>query len=406
MKRTIYFTRLLLSAGLGIALVSGLHAQRSPNSRGTENNNDRGSREVRTGRTSEGLSNRRGADRQVYYDQQRNPSANSSGRNVFEQRVPSLQTSPRVSNNNNNNNSNNNRNEARTDRQVFLQRNGNGSSEVRRNDQNNQARNYGSANRSRNVYPQRNVYNNYNYNSRNNYAPRRYVYIGAPRYSRLPRTSLYINFGGYPYYYNDGLFYNYNSGYYQPVYAPFGIRIRSLPIGYLSFNIGPSRYFYHNGIYYQPSFNTAYNYNEYQVVEAPIGAQVYSLPAGAKAVVVNGEKFYEFNGTYYRADRDSKGRNAYTVAGKYGEIDNTPPPIDSNQEPLNTPNLPQGSFNFREGDIVPKLPDGSKTVTINGQQLFLSPDDVYFKLQYDGNNVSYIVVGLPSDNRPVKQKLL
>lgn len=230
-----------------------------------------------------------------------------------------------------------------------------------------------------NVYNNNRVVNNYRYPSYN-YIPRRYVYTGAPRYSVLPHGALTIRFGGYPYYYHSGLFFSYYSGYYEPVFAPIGIHLSILPVGYRPFYIGPKRYYYYDGIYYSNYNNSD---NEYEVVDAPMGAQVSALPKGATAATINGEKFYEFNGTYYKEGTNSKNEVVYTVVGKYGHVNNT----DENTAAALPPAL-------HIGDVVPVLPDSCKEVTINGEQLYLSPDNTYFKAQtYDGNT-SYKIVGM------------
>ena len=219
----------------------------------------------------------------------------------------------------------------------------------------------------------------YNYN----YAPRRYMYSGAPRYSSLPYGCFSIRFGGYPYYYNSGLFYSYYDGYYEPVFAPIGIRVNILPFGYYPFYLGTNHYYYYDGVYYR-----SYASNDYEVVDAPLGAQVSTLPKGAKVATVNGEKFYEFNGTYYQESINSKNQVVYSVVGKNGQINN------SNNYP-STP-LPQ---DLHVGDVLPNLPDGCKEVTINGEHLYVSPDNIYFRAQSNGSEISYQVVGMQQLNK-------
>ncbi len=248
----------------------------------------------------------------------------------------------------------------------------------RNTDRANYNRNYGSNYSSRNYNDQPNNY----YGNR---SPVRYVYPGAPRYRELPRTSIAINFGGNPYYYNDGLFFNYYGGFYQPVYAPSGIRVQTLPFDYLSFNVGPKRYYYNNGTYYQP-----YNNNEYQVVDAPMGATLSDLPRGAKSINLNGEKMYEFNGTYYNEDRDSKGRKVYVVVGKNGAVNNSQ--AADNDLPV---------YDYIPGDITDRLPDGSKSEMVNGQQLFVSLEGVYFKIKTEDNRTRYMVIEPPIKTNPV-----
>lgn len=230
-----------------------------------------------------------------------------------------------------------------------------------------------------NVYNNNRVVNNYRYPSYN-YTPRRYVYAGAPRYSVLPHGYLSIRFGGYPYYYNSGLFYSYYGGYYQPVFAPIGIHINILPVGYHPFWIGPRRYYYYDGIYYSNYNNSD---NEYEVVDAPIGATVSTLPKGATTATINDEKFYEFNGTYYKEGANAKNEVVYTVVGKYGHVNNTEAGVSDLQKPA-----------LQVGDIIPVLPDSCKEVTINGEQLYVSPDNTYFKAQTFDGTTSYKIVGM------------
>lgn len=238
-----------------------------------------------------------------------------------------------------------------------------------------------SAQRTVNVYNNNRVVNNYRYSPSYNYTPRRYVYVGAPRYSVLPREFISIRFGGYPYYYHSGLFFSLYSGYYEPVFAPIGIRISILPVGYYPFWIGPRRYYYYDGVYYRNYNNLN---NEYEVVDAPLGAQVSTLPKGATVATINGEKFYEFNGTYYKEGVNSKAEVVYTVVGKYGQVNNTDESIAA------APHM---------GDIVPALPDGCKEATINGEQFYVSPDNTYYKAQTADGVTSYKIVGTGSEKQ-------
>jgi len=233
----------------------------------------------------------------------------------------------------------------------------------------------------------------YNYDRRggysmvryNYYAPRRYVYVGAPRYSIMPRTFISINFGGYPYWYDRGCFYGYYDGFYEPVFAPIGIHVTILPPGYFSIYVGPRMYYYYEGIYYR-RFND--RVGEYEVIEAPMGAVVTALPKGATVAVVNGEKFYEFNGTYYKEGTNSKNEVVYTVVGKNGSINNTeeqPPVTTTKQAP-------------QIGDEITTLPENSRQVTINGEVLYVTPDNLYLKAQTNNNTTTYKVVGKTENN--------
>jgi hypothetical protein len=199
----------------------------------------------------------------------------------------------------------------------------------------------------------------------------------GPRYTIIPRSFISIHFGGHPYYYHRGYFYGYYSGYYRPIFPPFGLQISVLPFGYSTLFIGEIPFYYYNGIYYRQYDNS------YQVVDAPMGATVNSLPRGARSVVINGEKLYELNGTYYKADRDANGNDVFIVVGKNGVINNT----DLQSDVFSSPN------SLEMGDRIDQLPEGSKAVTVNGKQLYETPDHIYLQQESENGSSFYKVVG-------------
>jgi hypothetical protein len=232
-----------------------------------------------------------------------------------------------------------------------------------------------------NNYSYNNYRNNYGYNNRyyGNVYGRRTVFMYGPRYRVIPHSFISINFGGHPYYYNRGYYYGYYGGYYQPIFPPFGLHISVLPFGYNTLFIGAIPFYYYNGIYYRQ-----YDNSNYEVVDAPMGATVSALPQGARSVIINGEKLYELNGTYYKADRDSNGNDVFIVVGKNGVINNTA------DEQINQNSTPES---LEIGDIINQLPEGSKVVTVNGQQLYETPDNVYLQEESVNGSVDYKVVG-------------
>jgi len=195
------------------------------------------------------------------------------------------------------------------------------------------------------------------------------------------RPKIFVPYGGVSYGYYGGYFYRpYGGSYLRLMFPPIGLQIGFLPFGYMPLYVGPSLYYYSNGAYYRPMDDGT----NYQVIDAPMGAELSQFPKGAKLVVVNGEQFYELNGTYYQRTVNDKGENVYKVVGKHGEINNSAPPAAADAEP----NI---------GDTVNELPSGSKTVNINGEQYWVSPDNIYYREITDGNNkISYEVVGKPS----------
>lgn len=223
-------------------------------------------------------------------------------------------------------------------------------------------------------------YNNYRYNNRyyGNVYGRRTMFMYGPRYRVIPHSFISIHFGGYPYYYDRGYFYGYYGGYYEPIFPPFGLHISVLPFGYSTVFIGAVPFYYYNGIYYRQ------NDNYYEVVDAPMGATVSALPKGARSVIINGEKLYELNGTYYKADRDQNGNDVFIVVGKNGVINNTA------DEQINQNPIPES---LEIGNTIDQLPEGSKVVTVNGQQLYETPDNVYLQEESVNGSVDYKVVG-------------
>lgn len=244
---------------------------------------------------------------------------------------------------------------------------------------------------SRNEYQNNYRYNNYNrrYDRDDRYYEddryygnvygRRTRFMYGTRYTVIPHNFISIHFGGYPYYYYGGYYYGYYDGYYCPIFPPFGLHIGVLPFGYVRLFIGGIPYYYYNGIYYRQYDNS------YQVVDAPMGATVSSLPEGARSVIINGEKLYELNGTYYKADRDENGNDVFIVVGKNGVINNSPVGETNNLIPDSQP--------LQIGDTVSQLPEGSKIVTINGQQVYETPDNIYLREENNNGVVQYQVVG-------------
>jgi len=45
------------------------------------------------------------------------------------------------------------------------------------------------------------------------------------------------------------------------------------------------------------------------------------------------------------------------------------------------------------GDMVSQLPEGSKIVTVNGEQIYETPDNIYLREESDNGVTQYKVVG-------------
>lgn len=220
---------------------------------------------------------------------------------------------------------------------------------------------------------------------------------GGRMYRSVPRSFMRLSFGGYPYYFSDGLFYGYYGGYYGSIFPPFGISIGALPYGYWGFNFGGFPYYYHSGIYYRQKEN------EYEVVQAPVGASVPRIPKEAKVVVVNNEKYFEYNGAYYKEYVKEDGTIWYLIAGLNGVLNTS----ETNQQvavqnngvqnatPLAAPTsnniVPAVQLNI--GDIVDALPSDCKAVIVNNRKYFVSSNNIFFEELIENNTLKYKVVG-------------
>lgn len=217
------------------------------------------------------------------------------------------------------------------------------------------------------------------------YHPRR----GGYGYGYAPYRGMRVNFNYfsgpraiYPYHginysYYGGYYYRPYGSYFQLVAPPIGISIGVLPRGYRSIYVGSVPYYYYGGTYYRPGKNP----NTYDVVDAPLGASVPELPQDAKVVVINGQKYYEMDGTYYKEDIRDNSEIWYTVVGKDGKL-NTEEATEAPED-----NGPQ------VGDVVDKLPADCRTVVVNGQKYYVSPDDIYYEEVIGKNTISYKIVG-------------
>ncbi len=87
----------------------------------------------------------------------------------------------------------------------------------------------------------------------------------------------------------------------------------------------------------------------------------------------------------------------YVVVGKNGKIGDKTVTINDDQGNNNPDN---GAGNSGT-DMVSQLPDNSRSVNINGQQYYLSPDGMYYQavLNSDNSIAGYKVVGkMNADN--------
>lgn len=212
----------------------------------------------------------------------------------------------------------------------------------------------------------------------------------------------YRGYYGRPYYGGVGVYgrpyYGYGA-YYRGYYPHIGFRINILPYGYYPFYFGGYPYYYNEGLFYRQYADGG----DYQVVAPPVGAEIPRLPRGAQDITIDGQQYFEKDGVYYQPIVNQDGKKVYRVAGKDGVLNTdgngtqVAPPED--QQPYNNGNTNMNNSNTnlpRVGDVVNSIPADSRKVTINGEKLFVSPDGVYYQEDNSGNSRIYKVVGAPS----------
>lgn len=212
--------------------------------------------------------------------------------------------------------------------------------------------------------------------------------VSSPRVSA--RIGVGFGYGGYyhraPVRYYHGY---YPRGYYYRPYRyygpPIGFRVGFLPYGFLTFNTGWGPYYYYDGFFYRPYANTQTQTEQYEVVDPPMGVVIPNLPGGARKVVIDGNTYYEKNGTFYQEVLQDK-QTKYVVVGKNGELQTG---TDEDSQDQNT--APPSE------EVMATLPDGSRGVEINGQQLYVSPDGMYYQEVTNADNSrGYKIVGKTS----------
>lgn len=195
------------------------------------------------------------------------------------------------------------------------------------------------------------------------------------------------------YHYKPNYFYRpyYRPHYYRPIFRlphyvhfgpSFGFHLSILPFGYSTIYIGPTRYYYNEGIYYSPLPRGGY-----EVIAPPLGAEVSHLPIGATLRIIDEQRYYELGGTFYEEIYNGN-KTRYRVVGVNGVLNtNDENDVMDNNQADNYNNAPA------VGSRVDQLPAGSKTVVINNEKLYLSADGSYYKEVIENNKVRYEIVG-------------
>jgi hypothetical protein len=115
------------------------------------------------------------------------------------------------------------------------------------------------------------------------------------RLRTLPVGFLNFQVGGVPYWYEDGIYYQQAADGYQEVYPPVGAEVPEPPDGAIEIDGGGGTvYYYAGGAFYEQQAD-----GSYAVVPTPIPVVVPELPPGAAPISINGSMAYQFNGVDY-----------------------------------------------------------------------------------------------------------
>jgi hypothetical protein len=124
----------------------------------------------------------------------------------------------------------------------------------------------------------------------------------------LPAHHFDVDFNHHHYWLDDtGVYYDLLAdGEYVAIQPPVGIVVQSYPTDSIPIQVGPTTYFYVDGVFYvaQPG--------GFAVVSPPPGIVVPALPTGAAQAVINGVVVYQFNGFNYQPSLQD-GVTVYTV---------------------------------------------------------------------------------------------
>ncbi|WP_067982131.1 DUF6515 family protein [Neptuniibacter pectenicola] len=158
-----------------------------------------------------------------------------------------------------------------------------------------------------------------------------------------------------------------------------GAVVHKVPSSGISLRFGNVSFIFNEGVYYRPVSQG------YAVVRPPVGLKVRSLPKGREKVVIKGRGYYVSQGIYYMHDNG------------YYRVINEPRNdlIYSSHTSAVAEKKGRGarSAGFQLGSTYGSIPQGAKSVTVNGQQYF-KYRDVYFLPQSSGRGVHYLAVRL------------
>ena len=137
-------------------------------------------------------------------------------------------------------------------------------------------------------------------------------YYGRPRLGlvvrAVPTAARVVRFGTRTYYLDQGVYYIARGSGFAVVRPAVGLRIRTLPRGFVRTVVRGRPYYYYYGTFYASIEEGS---DEYEVVAPPAGAVVDALPEGYEAVEVDGQPYLALDGTYYETVETDLFDNGY-----------------------------------------------------------------------------------------------
>ena len=149
------------------------------------------------------------------------------------------------------------------------------------------------------------------------------------------------------------------SQFYHPyVYPHTGIVVHILPASRYSFIWNTYPYYYDDGLFYQSCADGNHK------IAVPPSVEVPSLPIAADITTITGNPYFQYKGIYYESVIKPGGQFVYKVVGINGVM---------NMNAAVDPALPL------VGDLTDWLPDGSRLVKLDGKTYWVAPGEIYLE---------------------------
>ena len=124
-------------------------------------------------------------------------------------------------------------------------------------------------------------------------------YAALPRWgavvTTVPAGAVVVKSRRNPFHFHQGIYYARRNDGFVIVRPAAGVRVRILPVGYRTINVGPRSFYYYYGTFYTRASSS----DDFVVTDPPEGAVVDALPDGYQIKTVEGKEYYEIDGVYF-----------------------------------------------------------------------------------------------------------